>query len=241
MTSPDTLVATPKGGLFEDLIEVMFAPTKVFDRSRASTAFKYALVLAVMAAAITFGTKNLVQPWYDAQGDLALAAAAAKGQPIPEAAASTIRASTAWGIVAGAPLLMLIGPYFNALFIMIGAKLMRANISFKQAAVVATLAGVPRLLGLIVMPVQALLSDGATAKSLYDLSAGPGRFLDATKMSPALMSLIGQLDVFRLWQLVLVAIGVAVVSRASMSTAAIVTLIMAAIAAMFQLVPAAFA
>ena len=136
---------------------------------------------------------------------------------------------------------MLIGPYFNALFIMIGAKLMRANISFKQAAVVATLAGVPRLLGLIVMPVQALLSDGATAKSLYDLSAGPGRFLDATKMSPALMSLIGQLDVFRLWQLVLVAIGVAVVSRASMSTAAIVTLIMAAIAAMFQLVPAAFA
>ena len=245
MTSPDTMVATPKGGLFEDLIEVMFAPTKVFDRSRTATAFKYALVTAVIAAAITFGTKNLVQPWYDATGDLAAVAAAksaaASGRPMPDGMSSQIRTSTVWSVVAGVPLFMLIGPYFNALFMLIGSKLMGAKISFSQAAVVATLAGMPRLLGLLAMPVQALLADGATAKSLNDLSLGPSRFLDASTVSPALLGLAGQFDVFRMWQLALIAIGVSVVSRVSMGTAAVVAVIVAAIAAMFQLIPAALA
>jgi len=234
-------VAPPasKGGLFEDLVEILFAPSKVFDRTRAAKAFKYALLTALVVAVITFATKNLLQPWLDAQGDLALAQAAAKGKPIPEAAASAMRSSTAWSMVIGLPMVMLIGPYLNAVLLFLGAKLMKVKVSYSQLAVIATLGGVPRILGVILMPVQALLLDGANAKSLADLSLGPARFVDATTMSPALVSLASQFDVFRLWQLALIAIGVAVVGRVSMSTAAMVTLVMAAIAAMLQLLPTA--
>ena len=240
MTHSD--VMTPpasKGGLFEDLIEVLFAPSKVFDRTRAAKALKYAVVTAVVVGVIMFATKNLLQPWLDAQGDLALAQAAAKGKPIPEAAASAVRTSTAWGLVAGLPRCMLVGPFLNAVMLFLGAMLMKVKVSYSQLAVIATLGGVPRMLGVIAMPIQALLLDGANAKSLADMSLGPARFLDATTMSPALVSLASQFDVFRIWQLALITIGVAVVGRVSMSTAAVVTMVMAALAAILQLAPTA--
>jgi hypothetical protein len=227
------------GGLFENLIEVLFAPSKVFDRTRAAKALKYAFVTAVVVGVIMFATKNLLQPWFDAQGDLALAQLAAKGKPVPEAAASAMRSSTSWGLVAGLPLVMLFGPFLNAVLLFFGAMLMKVKVSYSQLAVIATLGGVPRMLGVILMPVQALLLDGANAKSLADLSLGPARFLDASKISPALVSLASQFDVFRVWQLALIAIGVAVVGRVSLSTAAVVTIVMAAVAAMLQLLPAA--
>jgi hypothetical protein len=225
--------------LFEDLIEVLYAPSQVFDRTRAVKAGKYVVVTAIIVAVIGIATKNLLMPWFDAQGALTMKLAAAKGQPMPEAAASSMRTFTSWGIIIGAPIAMLVGPYLNAMFLMIGAKLMKAQISFAQAATVAALGGMPRVLAWIAMPVQAIVSDGEKARSLADLSLGPARFLNPETMSPALLQLIGNLDVFRLWQIVLTAIGVAVVARVTMSTAAVITIIMIGVGIILQLIPSA--
>ncbi|MEQ1693404.1 MAG: YIP1 family protein, partial [Gemmatimonas sp.] len=195
MTSPEGSLAAPKqSGLFEDLIEVLYSPSAVFDRTRAVKAGKYALVTALIVAVIAIATKNLVQPWFDAQADLALKAMAAKGTAIPDGMASGMRTSTSWSIVIGAPLVTLVGPYFNAMFLLLGAKMMKANLSYAQAATVAVLAGVPRLFSWILMPVQALISDGASARSLMDLSLSPARFVDPEKMPPAVLQFLGNLD-----------------------------------------------
>lgn len=240
MTSPEGSLAAPKqGGMFEDLIEVLYAPSKVFDRTRAIKAGKYALVTAIVVAIVVVATKNLLQPWFDAQADLTIKMAAAKGRPMPEGMTSGIRASTAWSIVLGAPLVTLIGPYLNAILILIGAKLMKAPLTYAQAATVAVLGGVPRLLSWVVMPAQAILADGASAKSLMDLSLSPARFVDPMTMPPAVLALLGNLDVFRLWQLALTAIGVAVVARVSKGTGIVVALIMFGISAILQLAPSA--
>lgn len=245
MSSSDDVAAgaavAPKGGLIENLIEVLYAPSKVFDRTRAAKAGIYALVTAILVGAIMFATKNLLQPWFDAQGDLAIKVAAAKGTPMPEAAISGMRTMTTWGFLILAPLAMLIGPYINAFFIIVGAKIMKVPISYAQAAVVAVLSGMPRILGTIAMPVQALLSDGSSARSLADMSIGPARFVDPSTMSPAVLTLLGNLDVFRIWQIALIAIGVAVVARVPKSTGAVVAVIMFAISAILQLLPTAFA
>ena len=241
MTSPEGTIAAPKqGGVFEDLIEVLFAPTKVFDRSRAAKAIMYVLITAVIVAVIVFATKNLIMPWLDAQADLTLKIAAAKGKPIPDAAVSSIRTTTSYSILIGAPLIMLIGPYINALFLVIGAKLMKAPISFAQAALIATLGGVPRILGWLALPVQALLLNSSSAKGLADFSLGPARFLDPATTSPAVLALLSNLDIFRLWQIALIAIGVSVVGRVSKSTGVLVAIVMAGIAAILQLIPSAF-
>ncbi len=229
------------GGLFEDLIEVLYAPGAVFERTRTSKAITYIVVTAILVAVISFSTKNLLTPWLDAQGDLGVRLAQAKGTPIPEAAASSMRTATSWSIVAGAPLLMLIGPFLNALFILAGAKLVDAKLTFAQATTVATLAGVPRILGAIAGAVQALVLDGSSARSLMDLSLGPARFLDPITTPAPLLTLVANLDIFRVWQIVLVGIGVSVVARVSRTAGMIVALVMLAIGAILQLLPTALA
>ena len=240
MTSPDGTVSAPKqGGLFEDLIEVLFAPAKVFERSRAATAGKYVLVTAVLLTVIVFATKGLLMPWFDAQGELALKLAAAKGRALPDGAAAAIQKSTMYGILIGAPLVMLIGPYLNAAFLLLGGKIAKAQITFAQAAFIATLGGVPRILGWIAMPVQSLFVDSSTARSLSDLSMGPARFVDPLTTPPALLALLGNFDLFRLWQIALIAIGVSVIGRVSRGTGALVAIVMLAISAILQLIPSA--
>jgi hypothetical protein len=230
---------TTQGGLFEDLIEVLYAPANVFERTRLRGAMKYILVTVVISAVIMFGTKNLLTPWFDAQADLSLKIAAAQGKPVPDQAAASMRTFSSWGIIIGLPVTMLIGPFFNAAFLMIGAKLMKARATFGQLATIATLSGVPRLLGVIAMPVQALVLDGEKARSLADLSLGPARFIDPAALPPAVLTLLSNLDLFRIWQLVLVAIGVAVVAKVPKSTGAVVSVIMLGISAALQLIPSA--
>lgn len=240
MTSPDGTVSAPKqGGLFEDLIEVLFAPAKVFERSRAATAGKYVLVTAVLLTVIVFATKGLLMPWFDAQGELALKLAAAKGRALPDGAAASIQKTTMYGILIGAPLVMLIGPYLNAAFLLLGGKIAKVQITFAQAAFIATLGGVPRILGWIAMPVQSLFVDSSTARSLSDLSLGPARFVDPLTTPPALLALLGNFDLFRLWQIALIAIGVSVIGRVSRGTGALVAIVMLAISAILQLIPSA--
>lgn len=240
MTSPEGSIAAPKqGGLFEDLIEVLYAPGKVFDRTRATKAFKYALVTAVIALVVAVATKNLLMPWLDAQAELSIKMAAAKGKPIPDNAAASMRSFTAWGIIVGAPMTMLIGPYINALFLLIGGKLMNARLTYQQAATIAVLGGVPRVLAWLAMPVQAILLDGSKARSIADLSLGPARFVDPDKLSPTILTLLGNLDIFRLWQIALTVVGVAVVARVTKGTALVVVIIMIGVGAMLQLIPSA--
>jgi hypothetical protein len=116
---------------------------------------------------------------------------------------------------------------------------MKARIDFAQAAVIATLAGVPRILGWLSLPVQAVLLDGSKARSLADLSLSPARFLDPMSVAPAVLTLLGNLDIFRIWQIVLVAIGVSVVARVSRGTGAVVAIIMVGIGMILQLLPTA--
>ncbi len=234
--------ATPnaaKGGLFEDIIEVLYAPSKVFDRAKDKNAFTYMLVTAIVAAVIMVGTKGLMQPWLDAMGDLVIKQAAARGKPIPDAALESTRTFTGYSMLVGVPLVMLIGPYFNAFFLKIAGMISKVDIPFGRLAVIATLAGIPRLIGTLLMPVQALMLNGESARSIADLGFSPARFIDPTSQSQIVLTLLQNFDLFRIWQLALIAVGVMVVGRASKGAAIVSMLGMFFFTLLCQLVPAA--
>jgi hypothetical protein len=84
----DGTVTTPKGSVLEDLLEVMWAPAKVFDRSRAKGVGMYVLVLTLVSLAIVLATKGLIQPYVDANFYLQMQQMAAKGTPMPAEAAA---------------------------------------------------------------------------------------------------------------------------------------------------------
>jgi hypothetical protein len=229
------------GGLFENLIEVLFSPSKVFDRTRNSKAFMYALVTALVVGVVLFLTKNLLQPWFEAQADVAIAQAAAKGTPMPDQAVGAMRGFMMWGFLGTAVVAALVGPYINALFLMMGGKLASARLTYGQAAMIAVLGGVPRLLSYLLMSAQTVLLDSGNAKGLTDLALGPARFVDPVTTSPAVVAMLSSVDVTRVWQVILTAIGVSVVARVSAGAGFVAALIMVCIGMILQLIPTAFA
>jgi hypothetical protein len=113
---------------------------------------------------------------------------------------------------AGTPLLVLV----TAIFVLLAARwLAGARISYGQAATITTLAWIPRLLGIVVATIQVALTDTSNANSMFSLSASPARFMDADSTNPKLYALAGNFDLFSIWSLILVGIGIAVVGKVS--------------------------
>ena len=86
---------------------------------------------------------------------------------------------------------------------------------------VAAFAFMPRIIEALVVSVQGLLLDPSGFTGRWRLSLGVGRFLDPDATSPALLALVGRLDVFTIWVTVLLAIGLAVTGNIPRSRAAI--------------------
>lgn len=232
----DTAAPAKQGGLFEDLIEVFYAPGKVFDRTRDAKVGMYLLVTSVIVAVILFATKGLMMPYFDAQFDLTAKMSAAKGQPLPEGA----RGAATWSIMAMSILFAAVGPFVNGFFLTLGSKIIGVPLTFARASVIAVLAGMPRIISWLSVSVQGLmLSDPSTVRSLSDASIGPARFVDPETTSPAVLALLGGLDLFRIWQIVLMGIGISVVARVSRTNGFLAAIIAMGMVTVLSLIPSA--
>lgn len=236
----DTAAPAKQGGLFEDLIEVLYSPAKVFDRTRNAGVGKYLLVTTVIILVIVIATRGLMQPYMDAQFDLSVKLAAAKGTPMPENAIEAGRKFSSYGLVAVAALTMLIGPLLNAVFLVLGGKIFGAPLSFARASVIAALAGVPRLFTWVAIALQGMmLPEGTMPRSMADASLGPARFVDPETTPQAIVALLSNIDVFRIWQIVLLGIGVSVVARVTRMNGYLTAIVAVGLATALSLIPGA--
>ena len=105
-----------------------------------------------------------------------------------------------------------------------------------MAMVIATYSQFPRLIETISSALQGLLLSPASITSRYSVSLSPARFLDPDT-NPFLLSVVGAIDVFTLWSVALVAVGIYVTARIGKDRAAIV----GALVWVVGLVPAIFA
>ena len=206
-----------KGSVFEDVLEVLWAPAKVFDRSRAKGVGMYILVLTAITLVIVLATKGLIQPYIDANFDLQMQQMAAKGTPMPAEAAAAAQKFAVYGFLATGVLMIPIGAVLTGLLVWIGGKVASAPFTFGQGMLIATLASVPRVLSFIATAVQGAMADPQSIRSFSDAALGASRFVDPVSTSPALMALLANLDVFNIWQLIIIAIGISVVGRVERS------------------------
>lgn len=238
----DTAAPAKQGGLFEDLIEVLYAPAKVFDRTRYAGVGKYLLATTAIILVIVVATRGLMQPFMDAQFDLSVKLQAAKGTPMPEQAIEAGRKFASITLIVISALTMLIGPLLNALFLMLSGKIFGASLPFGRAAVIAALAGVPRIFSWIAIAVQGLLlPEGTMPRSMADASLGPARFVDPETTSPAIVALLSNIDIFRIWQIVLLGIGVSVVAKVTRMNGYLTAVVAVGIATALSLIPGVLA
>jgi hypothetical protein len=209
--SPDS------ASVWEDFIDIFYAPSKVFARRSTSSFIIPMLVVVIAVGALFIANSGVLASIVDA----GIAQAIAKR---PNASAQEIEMMRTWGprsakigVFIGTP----ISIFITGLALWLVGKLFEAKETLGQAVMVASYASIPRIVEGVATSVQGLLLDTSRFTSPYNVSIGLARFFDPETTSPALLALIGRVDLFKIWMAVLLAIGLSVTGKIPRARAAI--------------------
>ena len=224
--SDDIILPPAKpASVWEDFIDIFYAPSDVYER-RAHSSFFLPLVVVTLLTGILFVVNSgVLAPIMDAEMSRSFAAMAKKGVTLNQNQIDSARhMSETIGKVA-AFVFMPVGIFFTGLFLWIVGKFVDSKATLGQGLMVAAYAFFPRVIESVVTAVQGLLLDPSKLNGRYRISLGLGRFFDPDVASPLLLALIGRIDVFTIWVTVLLAIGLSVTGRISRQKAAIAAVI----------------
>jgi hypothetical protein len=236
MTSPSPAPSPPS--VWEDLLEVVYAPRAVFQRREKYVAFGLAmLILAVVATGIFFATRSALEPALDGLVQQQVAEALRKNPQLTEeqmqAARPMIRGTTV-GFILASPVVF---PLLAGLLLWAVGKLFDSKAGLGAAVMVATYAWVPRLLGLVAAGIMALVLPEDQVKSFISLTFSPARFVNEATTSVGVLGLLARADLFIIWQVVIQAIGMSVLGKVSTASGAAIAIIVWVLA-MLPLIPA---
>jgi hypothetical protein len=212
-------VARPASN-WEDLLEIFYAPSRVFARRQGGGFVVPLAVLTVVMVALFYATMSAIQPVFDAEFTRGMAAAMrANPKLTPEMVESMKGTNMKFG---GAMLLffvpitvMLVG-----LSLWLIGKAVDAKEALSAAVMVATFAYYPRIVELLANAVQALMLPEESIRGRASVSLGLARFMDPDAASPLAVALALRVDLFTIWITVLLAIGLRVTGRVSGAQAA---------------------
>ena len=198
--------------LWEDFVDIFYAPSSVFAR-RAGGKFGIALLfLAVACTILAFLTKNAMQPVMDAEFARRTAQMMRQNPNV-----------TAEQMASSRGIFETLGPLFFAIGITVSVlgtglvlwavgKLFDAKESVAAAIMIATYAEMPRLIQILVSAAQGLFMAPEKLTSMYSVGISPARFMDPDA-SPVMLALASRVDPFVIWITVLLAIGLHVVGK----------------------------
>jgi Yip1 domain len=226
-----------KAGLWEDFVDIFYAPSSVFAR-RSDGKFGMALLfLVVVGTVLVFVTKNAMQPVMDSEFTRQTAAAMRKN---PNITAEQMASSRGFFEMI-APLFFAIGitvsVFGTGLVLWAVGKLFDAKESVAAAIMVATYAEIPRIVQILTNAAQGLFMSPEKLNSINSVSFSLARFVNPDSGSPVMIALASRVDLFTIWVTVLLAIGLHVVGKIPKQQAAIVaaiTWVVGALPAVFQ-------
>ncbi|MFI5235232.1 MAG: YIP1 family protein [Gemmatimonadales bacterium] len=218
--TPPPLTPVNKTPIWEDFLDIFYAPSVVFERRKADPKFFIGfLVVSILAAVILLAGKGLLQGAFDADFARGIALAMKKNpQLTPEmmekgkAIGQTF--TTVFLGIATPIAILLVGP-----ILWLCGKAVGATEEIGAAWMVAMYAYFPRVLGSVFLVVQPLLLSNDSIKGMTSLSVGPARFFDPATSNLGVMALMGRLDLFTIWGTVLLAIGLKVTGKVSLGKA----------------------
>jgi hypothetical protein len=217
--------APSKASLWEDFVDIFYAPSSVFAR-RADGKFGLALLfLIVIGTILFFLTKNAMQPIMDAEFTRQSAAAMRKNPSITADQMATSRNL----VQTVAPLFFAIGltiSVFGAgLVLWLVSKLFDSKASVAAAIMIATYSEVPRIVQILVNAAQALFMSPDKLNAINSVGLNPARFMNPDTASAVSIALASRFDLFTIWITVLLGIGIYVVGKVTKQQAAIIAVI----------------
>jgi hypothetical protein len=204
---------TSKASLWEDFIDIFYAPSSVFARRTDGKFGQPLLFLVVVCAVLAFLTKNAMQPVMDAE--FARRSAEMMRQN-PNMTAEQMASGRGFFETLG-PILFAIGitisVFGTGLVLWAVGKLFDAKESVAAAIMIATYAEMPRIPQILVNAAQGLFMAPEKLTSMYSIGLSPARFMDPDHASPVIMALASRVDPFVIWITVLLAIGLHVIGK----------------------------
>jgi hypothetical protein len=215
--------------VWEDFIDIFYAPSTVFARRISSGFIIPMLVVTLAAGALYLLNSNVWSQVMDAEMGRALTKRAQNLTPEQMENARKIGLTFGKiGVFVFTPIIM----FLTGLALWVVGKFFEAKQTLGQAVMVASYANIPRIVEGVVTSVQGLLLDPSTFTGRWRVSIGVGRFLDPETTSPALLALLGRVDLFTIWVTVLLAIGLSVTGRIPRARAAMAAAIVWLLGAM---------
>ena len=207
---------------FEDILEIFYSPTAVFERRKDQPAFGLALVIfAVLFVALFFLLQSAMEPIFDAEIKRGMAAAVKQN---PQLTPEMVEKMSGFGrkfAIFGIASYAILGPLIVGFVLWVCGKFVAAKQELGQAMMVATFAFFPRLVQALANGLQALVLPEDSLISQYSVSFSPARFLNPDAANPLLLALLGRVDLFTLWMTALMAIGLAITGKISRGQAAL--------------------
>lgn len=199
--------------IWEDMIDIFYAPAAVFSRRGDGRYAVQALVLTVIFVLMALSARSVLAPVYEAEF--------ARGMAQAQAANPELNAEQFEGMRKFGEIMVIIGAAFfiPITAIAVGAAtrlfgaIFGAALSFKVAVMVVVYAQFPRALQQLLYVVQGFVLPPESLDSRFAISFSPARFLDVDATSAVLMALAERFDIFTLWATVIIAVGLHVLGK----------------------------
>lgn len=202
-----------KAGLWEDFVDIFYAPSSVFARRSDGKFGKPLLFLVLVGTVLYFLTKNAMQPIMDAE--FARRSTEMLSQNPNMTAEQLSQGRNFFEMFA--PLLVAIGititVFGTGIVLWLVGKLFDATVSLTAAIMIATYSEVPRIVQILTNAAQGLVMSPESLNSMNAVAFNLARFMDPDSASPVLIALASRVDVFTIWFTVLLAIGMHVVGK----------------------------
>lgn len=225
-----TAAATPapaadKASVWEDFLDIFYAPAQVFAR-RMDGKFGLALVvLVVLSAVLMYAGMQALEPAYSGEVERQMAGAAAQN---PNMTPEQMQAARGFGGI----MMLVMGVIFLPIIVLLSGltlwlvgKLFDSTQTLAQGLMVATYANFPRfVLGSLLMTLQGFVMDLSNVDRLYDVTFSAARFAPEGS-SELMLAILSRFDVFLIWAVVLLGIGLHVTGRIPKSKAMIAAFI----------------
>ena len=240
MSSPTVATApSAKAALWEDFVDIFYAPSKVYERRRDGRFGPALLVGTVVTLVLFFAFRAMFAAITDVAIEQSMRANA---DATPEQIAAARKASESFGPVMGAiqalfgyPLLIAL----SGLLLWLVSTIFGSTQKFAQAMTIAAYANVPRLLGTVVSGTLFSLGHPERVASPYSTTLSPVRLVDESTLSAITAALLSRFDLFTLWTTLLVGVGLHVIGGLAKSKAALAAALTWLVATAFLVLSAA--
>lgn len=212
--------------LWEDYVDIFYAPSQVFARRENGNYWIPMLVVTLFFGMLWLASTRVLEPVFDLEWDRQLRRMMERNPQTPveqlEAGRAMVKQFQALSVIVIIPVTI----FLVGLVLWLVGKVFEARQTLRSALVVAGLSYMPRVLERAVAMVEGMIRDVSTIDGQNRLTWGVGRFLDPDTVEPTVLAVLMRIDLFTIWVTVLLAIGLAVTGRINRQRAAVAGVLM---------------